>query len=413
MNIGEYVEIIRSEERQNADFLHLTANEAQMSETARLFLGSKLSERYYAGTGVDGVVDFGLFTQMGLPGIGTLVHDAERAAKKMLGARAVYLNCLSGIHAMLCVIFSTTNPGDTVMTLAPDEGGHFATTGIIERAGRKNVYAAFRTDTLEFDVEKTARIFRESNAQALYLDPMYYIKPLDVKSLRNALGKNAIIIYDASHTMGLIMGHAFQSPLSEGADVICANTHKTLPGPQKGMIAFKDAELGMRAGPIIKGTVSSVHTHHLIALAFTILEMEAFGKDYARQVIDNANALGRSFSNLGYAVRRVSPGVYTQNHQIHVFIDGRGKHVHLYKKLLRNNISTNFAYQPGRRLYIRIGTQEVTRRGMKQQEMQRIAAFIDRSLRGEDVREEVIAFTHDFSRIYYSFDEQTRGLRNE
>ena len=403
--IQDLINKIKSDEIRNDNFLHLTANEARMSETARMFLGSRLSERYYAGAGDDGVVDFGLFTQVGFSGIAALVTKAENAAKDMLGARIVNLNCLSGIHAMMCAIFSTTVPGDTIMTLNPDEGGHFATKGIVERLGRKNVFAEFDRDNLEFKFETTARIFSESGAKVLYLDPMYYIKPFNLKKLRKAIGKKAIIIYDASHTIGLIMGQTFQSPLKEGADVLCANTHKSLPGPQKGLIAFKNKTLGQHADSIIKGSISSVHTHHMIALAITILEMKSYGKAYARQVIANANAIGCAFIGLGYGVRKASSHNLTENHQVHIFIDTLGERLSLYKKLLQNNVSTNFAYQPGKRLYMRLGTQEITRRGMKEKDMKQIAIYIDRALNGEYVKNEVIKFNKRFSRVHYSFDK--------
>ena len=231
--IKELLSEIKGEEARNKKFLHLTANEAQMSETARTFLGSRLSERYYAGAGVNDVVDFGAFTQVGFKGISKLVTRAEDAAKKMLDASVVNLNPLSGIHAMTSAIFAATKPGEMVMTLRPDEGGHFLTTNLLEQAGRKNVYAAYDHEAGELDVDKTAEIFRRSDAKALYLDPMYYTAPYNVQELRRALGEEPIIIYDASHTLGLIMGQAFQSPLKEGADILCANTHKTFPGPPK------------------------------------------------------------------------------------------------------------------------------------------------------------------------------------
>lgn len=397
---------IKEDEIKNKNFLHLTANESQMSETARMFLGSKLSERYYAGAGVDDLVDFGSFTQLGLKGISVLVSEAENAAKEMLGASVVNLSPLSGIHAMMCAIFCTTKPGDVVMTLNPTQGGHFATTGILERLGRKNVYAVFNNETLEFDIKKTVKNFQDSQATALYLDPMYYIKPYNVSQLRKALGEEAIIIYDASHTIGLIMGDAFQSPLREGADVICANTHKTLPGPQKGIIAFKDKELGEKADPIVKGSLSSLHTHHLIALAITIFEMEKFGKEFAKQIIANANTIGEAFTKLNYDVRKVCSGKFSDNHQVHVFIDNKGDRLDLNKKLIKNNISTNFANTPGNRWYIRIGTQEITRRGMKEKEMKEVVSFIDRVFMGEDVKDEVIEFNKKFPHILYSFDQE-------
>lgn len=405
--IKDYLDKIKQEEIRNENFLHLTANESQMSKTARMFLGSRLSERYYVGTGTNDIVDWGIFTQLGFKGIAALVTKAENAVKEMLGASVVNLNCLSGVHAMMCAILSTTEPEDTVMTVHHDHGGHFATSGILQRVGRKNVNAAYNLSELKFDAQKTAKIFKESEAKAFYMDVSYYLNPHNLRELRKALGEDAIIIYDASHTMGLIMGQTFQAPLKEGANVICANTHKTLPGPQKGMIAFRDKTFGEKANAIIQGSLySSSHTHHMLALATTILELKEFGKEYAQQVIVNSNTIGQAFSDLGYDVRKANTGRFSENHQVHIFIDNKGERLDLYKKLIKNNISTNFDNPLGNRLYIRLGTQEITRRGMKETEMKQIASFIDRSFKGAHTKKEIIAFNKKFPNILYSFDQK-------
>ncbi len=405
MMIADLLKAIKLEEARNSVFLHLTANEAQMSQTARQFLGSKLSERYYAKPTYGDMTDLGVFTMLGLKKTSALVEAAEDAAKDMLGASVVNLSCLSGVHAMMCAILSTTKPGDTVMTVHHNDGGHFATIGILAAVGRKHIYAAYDRLNLQFDVEKTAELFRKSGASAFYMDVSYYLNPHNLKDLRAALGEEAVIIYDASHTMGLIMGQKFQAPLREGANVICANTHKTLPGPQKGMIAFRDKDFGEKANAIIKNSLySSPHVHHMIALAITILELREFGSEYAQQIIANANAIGQSFTDRGYDVRKANTGRFSENHQAHVFIDTKGDRVDLYQKLLRNNISTNFDDPLGDRLYIRLGVQEATRRGMKEKEMEQIASFVDRAFNGESLADEVEGFTKQFSNIFYSFD---------
>ncbi len=404
--IKKLLESIHAEEVRNREFIHVTANESQMSETARMFLGSKLSERYYVGAGSDDVVSFGAFTQLGFKGVASLVKEAEKATLEMLGGSVVNLNCLSGVHAMTCAILSTTEPGDTVMTVHHDHGGHFATSTILARVGRKNVFAVYNLDGLKFDVEKTARIFKQSSAKAFYMDVSYYLNPHNLRELRRALGEKAVIIYDASHTMGLIMGQAFQDPFGEGADVICANTHKTLPGPQKGMIVFRDKILGEKANAILtKGLYSSPHLHHVIALAITILEIKKYGRGYAKQIIANSNRVGQAFMNLGYEVRRANTGRFSENHQVHIFTKNKAGDTSLYKKLIHNRISTNFDSPLGGRTFIRFGTQEVTRRGMKEKDMEQLALFIDRVFKGETIKNEVIAFNRKFSHIYYSFDK--------
>lgn len=405
MNIQPFFDKISAEEQRNHDFLHLTANESVMSDAAHKFFGSRLSERYFMGGGDEhAVVDLGPLTALGFPGIAELVEAAEQVTKEMLGASAVNLNCLSGVHAMMCAILSTTEPGDAVMTVHHDHGGHFATQGILERVGRGHLFASYDFEKLQFDVHKMATDFKRANAKALYLDVSYYLNPHNLREIRAALGNEAIIIYDASHTMGLIMGQQFQAPLKEGADVICANTHKTLPGPQKGMIAFRDKELGEKANDIINGCLfSSPHTHHLIALAVTILEMKEFGEAYAKQVIANSNILGESLVVLGHTVRKANTGRYSENHQVHLITDKLGQSRELYDKLFANNITSNFDTPLGGGMFLRIGTQEVTRRGMKEEEMRKIAEFIDRSFKEEQFRDEVMEFNDGFRKVEFGW----------
>lgn len=405
MKISHHINQIKKDEVRNSKFLHLTANENILSETARLFLSSKIADRYYMGGGKDGVVDNKPFTALGLQGVEDLVNDAERALKKMLGAQVVNINCLSGVHAMMCAILSTTEPGDLIMTVHHDHGGHFATKGIIDRVGRKHAFVPYEMESLSFDVEKMATVYKETGAKALYLDVSYYIGPHNLKEIRAALGKDAIIIYDASHTVGLMMGGQFQDPFADGADVICANTHKTLPGPHKGLIAFKDKKFAEKANAIINGCLySTTQTGQLIALAITILEMEEFGREYAYQIVANSQALAESLSKLGYNVRRDKFGNFSTNHQVHLLTEKIGSYFQLYKKLYANRITVNFDDMLGKGVFIRLGTQEITRRGMREKEMDVIANLIDLSFKGKNVVKVVDKLMEKYQKAKYSFD---------
>jgi glycine hydroxymethyltransferase len=402
-------DIWKLEERNNS-FLHLTANENQMSRTAASFLPLKLSERYYFGGGEDGVVDFNPLTFVGMRPLEELVMAAEEAVKKMLGGEGVNLRCLSGIHAMMCTILSVTEPGDCVMTVRHEDGGHFATKGILARVGRKHVFASYDYLRGGFNIEQIASDCKENNVKAIYFDLSYYIDKTDLKDIRAAVGEKVIIIFDASHTMGLLMGGQLQNPFLEGVDIVCANTHKTLPGPQKGMIVFRDKDLADRANGIIGASlISSSHTHHLASLAVTILEMERYGHAYAKKIVENANAIGAAFERLGYEVRKTRDGNYSHTHQAHVFIDKKEERGVLYRRLVQNNISTNFDNPLGGRLFIRIGTQELTRRGMDFVEMTEIANLMHRAMQGEDVMGEVRKLNSDFTKIKFSFDDESDG----
>lgn len=409
MDIKSLLEEIKIEEKRNLEFLHLTANENQLSKTARIFLGSKISERYFFGGGDENsIVDMGHFTGLGFRSVEDLVGLAKDAAKVMLHAYDVNINVLSGVHSMMSSILSTTEPGEVVMTVPLEYGGHFATVGILERIGRKHIYADYDYANLKFDVEKIARKVKKNNVRAIYLDVSYYLNPHNLTEIRSAIGEETIIIYDASHTVGLMMGQQFQSPLEEGANVISANSHKTLPGPHKAIIAFRDEKLAKKANDIIDGCLySTPHMSHLIALSVTILEMKEFGQDYAKQIIANSNAVAQEFVKLGYDVRKANTGRYSENHQAHIFIDDKWNPKLLYKNLVRNNISTNFegSELSGGKWFIRIGTAEVTRRGMKEDEMKTVAKLLDAALKGENVQTKVLQFNKNFQDIHYSFDK--------
>ncbi len=409
MDIQQYYTRIKEEESRNDRFLHLTPNEPYMSETARAFMNSRLADRYYMGGGDDEMIDLEPFTALGFPGIEALVTAAEDATKEMLGAAVVNLSCLSGVHAMMCAILSTTEPGDAVMTVHHDHGGHFATQGIVDRIGRKHLFTpSYNFDTLTFDSQALAKAFKTAGAKALYMDVSYYLNPHNLREIREALGEEAIIIYDASHTIGLILGQQFQAPFREGADVICANTHKTLPGPQKGLIAFRDEELGQKANDIINDSLySSPHTASMIALSTTLLEMKEFGEGFAKQIIANSNALGEALEKRGHKLRKANTGRYSENHQVHLFTEHLGDYRELYRKFFASSITLAFDHPDilGKGIFIRLGTQEITRRGMKEAEMEIIAGFVDRTIKGEKLAVEVETFVNEYRRAHYSFDQ--------
>jgi glycine/serine hydroxymethyltransferase len=237
-DIDLLIDGIRDLEKQSEKILHLTANENRMSNTAKTFISSNLSERYYFKGSMDSLVDFNPFMVRGLVSIEKIAEEAERALAHMLQVKSVNLYPLSGIHAMICAIAVGTNPGDIVMSVDERAGGHFATKTILERMGRKSMFMPLSIEGgIFFDYQKIAASAKKHKVKAVYIDLMSHIRPFNVAKLRDLLGDQVKIIYDASHILGLTLGGQFQNPLSEGADILCGNTHKTLPGPHRGLLA--------------------------------------------------------------------------------------------------------------------------------------------------------------------------------
>lgn len=399
----DYIKSLCGVEKKYSELLHINANENVMSHLAKRFYQSDLSQRYKMGRGMENVFVHGNFSAKAMPEIEDIIISAESIAKKTLNSEVVNLNLLSGVHAMISSILCTTKPGDAVMSVLSRHGGHFCTKGILEMTGRRHFYTEYNYENMEFDIEKIKCICNKENIKAIYLDTSVLLKPLPIKKLREQLGNDVVIIYDASHTLGLIMSGFFQDPLMEGADVISANTHKTLPGPHHGMIAFRNKELGEYANRLMDGSLySSTHVSEVLSLAITILEIEKWGKEFSEQIINNANFLAKCLEAKGYEVRKASTDKYTYNHQIHLFCDMPNDEI--VSMFLKNGISVNTSRALGERLFIRIGLQEVTRRGMKESEMVDIANFISEILSGKKILLKVKKFNMKFNKILYGFD---------
>ena len=366
----------------------------------------RLGQRYVLGPGSGGgVEDLGGFTFTGYPAVWSLLTEANRATRAMLGAASVTFAPLSGVHAMMCALLSLTEPGDHVVCVDPSSGGHFATAGVLRRAGRFPVFVTFHHRSLSIDPIELAEAVSSSKASTVYLDVSSTTRSYDLGALRDAIGPETILIYDASHVLGLILGGRFQDPLSEGADVVSANTHKTLPGPQKGVLAFRDEQMATRAIETIDNAlISSSHSGPTLALAVTLLELQEFGAEYANQVIANSNALGSFLIDRGFDVRRTPDGAFSENHQVHLFCDTFGSPAEVSARLLQSGISANVDTAIGPRPYLRIGTQELTRRGMVESDMSDIAGFLDDALTSRDsIAPAVSALVHRFPDSEYSY----------
>lgn len=371
---------------KNKDFLHLTPNENILSQTARNIYNTQLSDRYYFGESSNGRnVDLYGFTALGHSGIDRLIQEAKNVFKKRLSACQVNISPLSGIHAMICAIVGATKPGDNVLTLGRHLGGHYATDHVLKMLGRNPINVpASKTKSKSVDAESLTRLIKRTPVRAIYIDPAYIIDAIDVSLLRGIMGDEVVIIYDASHTLGLILGGACENPLTNGADIICANTHKTFPGPHKGIILYGDKKVSLAQESdalLNKGLYSSVHTHSTVALAITALEMDLYGADYSNMVIENANGLGEHLAAYGIVPAMAINGRYTNTHQIHVPIDKYGKsYTDLYDRFYESQLAVAFDVDSCGCRFIRLGLQEVTRRGIDSSGLKLLAYTISQIL---------------------------------
>ena len=285
-------------------------------------------------------------------------------------------------------------------------------------------FFAFDPEEMNIDVEKTKAKIQELDKQGklpkiAMFGGSVFLFPHPVKELADFLkGYNIHINYDAAHVAGLIAGDQFQDPLREGVDTMTMSTHKTLFGPQGGLVlAFeKDADAIKKA--TFPGLTSSHHIHHMAGKAVTFAEALEFGKEYASQTIKNAKLLAAELANLGFKVLGEKMG-YTESHQTVVNVLDYGDGGKIEADLEKANIIVNRQLIPGdlkaKRNYmspggIRLGTSEITRLGMKESEMQQIASLIKQVIIDKkdpkEITSQVIDFRKNYQKTEYCFDNK-------
>ena len=407
LTLAEIADMISEEERLADDFIHLTANETVLSPLAQRTLASPLANRYlleHLDMRRDSPSRLGNLLYRGLDRVNEIERSATQVCRLMFGAEFAEFRCVSGLHAMQTTFAALTRPGDKIMRVSTQDGGHFLTELICRSFGRQSC-TYFYSGINELDLAATAEAFQRERPVLLYIDAMNYLFPLPLKELREIVGQTPII-FDASHTLGLIAGRQFPNPLNEGADILQANTHKTFFGPQKGIILGNSRALMEQIGYFLSsGLVSSQHTASTIALFVALHEMYREGEKYAADILHNSRYLGAALAKRGIPVLGSERG-YTANHML--FVDARpfGSGILVLEKLLQANISANRLVPFGHVDAIRMGVQEITRRGYHDADLDAIAAWMDRLLnRNEEpasVRPEVIELVRNRQAIGYT-----------
>ena len=351
--------------------------------------------------------------------------------KRLFKAEFADVRPISGAVANLAVYTAFTEPGDVMMALSIPCGGHITmgkkklggTAGAVH--GLEVEYLPLDYEELNIDVDRTKqrveKLVKEGRAPKLVMfGASVFPFPHPVKELADVFHEvGAIVGYDAAHVAGLIAGGCFQDPLHEGADVMSLSTHKTLFGPQHGGIVSWEKYADKIKRAVFPGLVSNHHLHAVAGVAVACAEMLAFGKEYAQQVIRNAKALGQALYERGFKVLAEHKG-FTESHVLIIDITQYGDGGTIEKELEKANIIINRNLLPwdikeGRHFMhpggIRLGTSEITRLGMKENDMVEIAEFMKRVIVDkeppEKVKQDVIEFRKEFQKVHYCF-ESTR-----
>lgn len=372
--------------------MNLIPSENVTSDQVRLLLRSDFGHRY---TARDGFYSGTRYTD-------EVEALAKKLASSLFNASYSDVRPLSGHLANLALLFAFTKPSDTILSVSAGQGGYpgVSENGAPRRLGLKNLYFPLRNEDSRIDIEQSRTIIKKHKPALVIFGASMILFPHPIREIEQVVhDAGALVAYDGSHVLGLIAGKQFQDPLKEGADVLLGSTHKSFFGPQGGILLAKP-EFGDQLDKAIDpAVVDNAHWNRIAALCQALMEMKEFGADYALQVKKNAKALGKALIEEKIPVRCKNEGI-TESHQVALSYGkymGGGKIAH---NLEKRNIITDTG--------IRLGTCEITRFGMKENEMEQIAELISASIRGSEsvrkIKTKVRNLRSEFSEIQYCFN---------
>jgi glycine hydroxymethyltransferase len=415
---GEMAQAVVTAVERNADWrgrrcINLLAPEAPTSPMARRLLATEVGTR--AAEGHIGAVNRWFAGTQYIDEIESLCVELLKMA-----FRSNYADhrLLSGMLGNMAVYTALTQPGDVIMSVAQPFGGHSSNRpdGPAGVRGLKIVDIPFDPIELEVDLDLFRKAAPLVQPKVVTLGLSMTLFPFPLKEIKETIAEwGGILYFDGAHQLGLIAGGQFQDPLREGADVMTGSAGKTFSGPQSGIIVWDNPGYTEGLGEAIFPVLVATHqVNRVAALAVSAAEMLAFGEAFMAQIVKNAQALGRALEARGIPMLASHKG-YTRTHQAIAKVGDYGGGLDAAQRLARANIIANKNLIPtdkpedwDRPSGMRMGTIEVTRLGMREDEMETIADFISRVLvegePPESVAEDVIEFRLPYQDMYYSFD---------
>lgn len=386
----EIYEAIEAELERQRTHIELIASENFVSKAVLEAQGSVMTNKY--AEGYSGKRYYG-----GCECVDIAENIAIERACQLFGAKYANVQPHSGSSANMGAYGAILQPGDKILGMSLDAGGHLTHGYKINFSGR--IYEAYN-----YGLDENGYIDYEGlRAQALEIKPQVivagasaYPRVIDFKKFREIADEvGAYLMVDMAHIAGLVAAGVHPNPM-EYADIVTTTTHKTLRGPRGGMILTNDEAIAKKINSYVFPGIQGGPLMHVIAAKAVAFKeaLEPEFKDYAKQVVANCKALADELTKLGFKL--VSGG--TDNHLILVDIYGSvgvtGKKaenvLHSVNITCNKNAIPNDTQKPAVTSGVRLGTAAITTRGFKEDDMIKVAHFINDALRNKD-DEEVLA----------------------
>lgn len=370
--------IIQQEVERQRNELELIASENYVSAAVLEAMATVLTNKY--AEGYPGKRYYG-----GNQLIDKMEQLAIDRAKKLFGAEHVNVQPLSGSPANAAIYMAFLKPGDKVLGLKLDHGGHLSHGHPVNFSGQLYKFIQYEVDaqTGRLDMRQVEKLALKHKPKMIVAGYSAYAREIEWKKFRRIANKvGAYLMADISHTAGLVAAGELSNPVPL-CDVVMTTTHKTLRGPRGAIIMCKAKYASQVDRAVFPGMQGGPHEHIIAAKAVALGEaLRPSFKKYARQVIKNAQALSQNLIELGYQI--VSGG--TDTHLLVVDLSQQGINGRQAEEILEKvgiSVSRSTVPNDSRPPYnpsgVRLGTPAVTTRGMREREMKLIAELIDQA----------------------------------
>ena len=396
----EVAQAIEAELERQRSHIELIASENFVSPAVMAAMGTCLSHKY--AEGYPGKRYYG-----GCECVDVVENLARDRACQLFGAEHANVQPHSGAQANMAVYFAMLEPGDTVMGMNLSHGGHLTHGSPVNMSGKYFNFVAYgvdpETETINYETVRATAL--ECKPKLIVAGASAYPRVIDFAKLREIADEvGALLMVDMAHIAGLVAAGEHPNPVPY-ADFVTTTTHKTLRGPRGGMILCKEQYAKAIDKAIFPGTQGGPLEHIIAAKAVCFGEaLKPEFKEYQHQIVLNAKALENAFRKEG--IRMVSDG--TDNHLLLLDFTGTEMTGKLLEGLLEEaNITVNKNTVPNETRSpfvtsgVRVGTPAITSRGLKEADMEKVAAWIARIVKeGEAavpaVKAEVEAFMKNF-----------------
>lgn len=393
-------ELIARETERQTNSINLIASENFVSDYVKRNMGTVFTNKYaegYPGKRWYGGCEF----------TDQVEQHAIDLAKELFKAEHANVQPHSGTQANLAAYLALIKPGDKVLAFKLEHGGHLSHGAPFNASGKyyKFVHYGVNKDTGLIDMDEYTSLLKEhGDIKLVVTGASSYPRAIDFAAMAKiAREHGANFMADVAHISGLVAAGEHQSPVPV-ADVITMSTHKTIRGPRGGMIVCSGKWANKIDRGVFPGSQGGPLVHMMAAKAAMLEEAsKPEFKQYIRQVIKNAQAMAKAFSELDSKKYRVLTGG-TDNHMVMVDITGTGKNGLEIERLLGEQsiyVNKNFIpYDPlpvTETSGIRVGSPLVTTLGAVESDMSEIVQLIDRAIGGDDIRKEVHAFMESLS----------------